>query len=154
MSKLDDLLPLTSTVFHMLVALADGARHGYSMAQEVEELTELGLPVVVVDDGSTDGSLERLEDVPLTILRHPENRGKGAALLTAAEHIREAGGTHMICSPFPFQSPGLFWAKISSRLGPVMVSPWFLRPTAVAAGRSERSSSRTTASASSRVPQG
>ncbi len=42
-----------------------------------------GMPVFVVDDGSTDGSPDRVPKQPgVTLLRHPENRGKGAALLT------------------------------------------------------------------------
>lgn len=39
-----------------------------------------GLPVIVVDDGSTDGMADRLRDLPVTVLRHPINQGKGASL--------------------------------------------------------------------------
>ncbi len=43
--------------------------------------------VLIVDDGSTDGTiglLERLESAqPVDVLRHVENRGKGAAIRTA-----------------------------------------------------------------------
>jgi len=49
----------------------------------VEKALALSLPVFVVDDGATDASYERIRDIPdIRILRHPENRGKGAALLT------------------------------------------------------------------------
>src|SRR5829696_5523473 len=34
------LLPLTSTMFHMLLALADGDRHGYAIGVEVDRQTE------------------------------------------------------------------------------------------------------------------
>jgi DNA-binding PadR family transcriptional regulator len=33
------LLPLPETTFHVLVALADGERHGYAILQDVEERT-------------------------------------------------------------------------------------------------------------------
>ncbi|MBI2821296.1 MAG: glycosyltransferase [Acidobacteria bacterium] len=49
------------------------------------------LEMVVVDDASTDGSwevLDRLaaEDARITLLRHPRNQGKGAAIRTAIAH--------------------------------------------------------------------
>ena len=42
--------------------------------------------VVVVDDGSRDGTAERVADLPLTLLRHDENRGKAASLRSAFAH--------------------------------------------------------------------
>ena len=56
-SKLDQLLPLTPTAFHVLVALATGPRHGYGVAQEVEELTE---GRIVMGPGTLYGSLQRM----------------------------------------------------------------------------------------------
>jgi DNA-binding PadR family transcriptional regulator len=35
----DDLLPLTPAVFHVLLALVDGERHGYAIMQEVAAST-------------------------------------------------------------------------------------------------------------------
>jgi dolichol-phosphate mannosyltransferase len=46
--------------------------------------------VVVVDDGSRDGTAaaaESVEGVPVTVLRHAENRGLGAAMRTGIEHV-------------------------------------------------------------------
>jgi len=59
----------------------------YNHEQRIEgvirEALELGFPVIVVDDGSTDSTPAILNRIPdITVLRHPENQGKGAALLT------------------------------------------------------------------------
>ena len=49
----------------------------------VEKALILGLPVYVIDDGSTDATSVRLKSIPgITVLRHSVNLGKGAALMT------------------------------------------------------------------------
>lgn len=57
----------------------------------VRECLGHGLPVVVVDDGSTDGTADLLSGLPLTLLRHGKNRGKGAALKTGFAWTVESG---------------------------------------------------------------
>ncbi len=57
--------------------------HGRTVKAVATAALALGFPVLVVDDGSTDGcdpSLESIEGIRL--LRHRVNRGKGAALMT------------------------------------------------------------------------
>ena len=52
--------------------------------------------LVIVDDGSADGTAEvlaRLSDPRVSVHTHPVNRGKGAAIRTAAER---ATGTHVV----------------------------------------------------------
>ena len=39
MTSTDKYLPLSAAVFHILLALADEARHGYAVMREVEERT-------------------------------------------------------------------------------------------------------------------
>ena len=54
--------------------------------------------VLVVDDGSTDVDVAALfSDTDIVVLHHFENRGKGAALLSALEYIRQRGGQWMVC---------------------------------------------------------
>ncbi len=48
----------------------------------VAECLNHGLSIVVVDDGSVDGTAACLSGMPITVLRHTGNQGKGAALCT------------------------------------------------------------------------
>jgi glycosyltransferase involved in cell wall biosynthesis len=48
----------------------------------VREVLGYGLPLLVVDDGSRDATAALLSHLPVNIIRHPGNRGKGAALKT------------------------------------------------------------------------
>lgn len=52
--------------------------------------------VIVVDDGSTDGTAAQLRDLPLALLEHPHNRGKAASLHTAFAHALARGAACVI----------------------------------------------------------
>jgi len=52
--------------------------------------------VLVVDDGSTDGTGERARAAGAEVLRHRENRGKGAALVSGMRQLAAAGFTHAL----------------------------------------------------------
>ena len=46
--------------------------------------------VIVIDDGSDDGTSERIRDLPITLLRHAARQGKGASLRDGfAEALRQ-----------------------------------------------------------------
>lgn len=70
----------------------------YNEAATIDTLLErviavpLEMQVIVVDDGSTDGTLQILERwegrAPVELLAHSRNRGKGAAICTGLEHAR------------------------------------------------------------------
>lgn len=53
-----------------------------TLERVVREARALMEPVVVVDDGSTDGTGDVARAAGATVLRHDQNRGKGAALKT------------------------------------------------------------------------
>ena len=57
--------------------------HGTRVREVVEKCLRLLLPVVVVDDGSTDSTPDILASLSnVTVIRHERNQGKGASLLT------------------------------------------------------------------------
>src|SRR3954463_2577091 len=51
------LNPLTPVVLHILLTLADGERHGYAIAQEVEETTD---GQIRMGPGTLYGSIQRM----------------------------------------------------------------------------------------------
>ena len=65
--------------------------NGGTVADVIRGVLQQGLSVLVVDDGSTDGTEEVLKDLPVRVFRHPKNRGKGRALKTGLEEARKLG---------------------------------------------------------------
>ena len=57
-----------------------------------------GYPVIIVNDGSTDDTAARLSGsgLPVTVLTHPHNCGKGIALRTAFSYARTQGFRYAI----------------------------------------------------------
>lgn len=53
-------------------------------------------PVLVVDDGSDDGTGDRARLAGAEVIRHGRNRGKGAALVTGMRHLAARGFTHAV----------------------------------------------------------
>lgn len=53
-----------------------------TIGKVVEEVRQCGFPFLVVNDGSTDRTAERLDRLAVTAIRHCTNLGKGAALRT------------------------------------------------------------------------
>ncbi|MEZ4826707.1 MAG: glycosyltransferase family 2 protein [Bacteroidia bacterium] len=64
--------------------------------QTVTGLLHAGWKVVVVDDGSTDDTTDRLRDVAIHYIRHEINLGQGAALMTGMVYANRAGADFVV----------------------------------------------------------
>ena len=66
--------------------------HENAIADVLRQALTLNFPVIVVDDGSTDSTADRLKSIEgICLLTHAQNRGKGAALLSGfAEAVKLA----------------------------------------------------------------
>jgi len=74
------------------VAAAIPVYDGANTVGEVVDRTRMVVPaVLVIDDGSCDGSGERARDAGARVLFHERNRGKGAALRTAMRDLFARG---------------------------------------------------------------
>ena len=60
--RINNMLPLTPTVFHMLLALADGEKHGYGIMRAVEAETQGQMQIRT---GSLYGSIRRMIEAGL-----------------------------------------------------------------------------------------
>jgi glycosyltransferase involved in cell wall biosynthesis len=73
-----------------------------TLADVVSRSLSQGLPVMVVDDGSTDSTpdilktLESSNSQTLTCIRHPRNMGKGTALKTGFKEAKRLGYSYVI----------------------------------------------------------
>ena len=73
-----------------IVALIPGYNEGPRIGSVVRATLE-HLPVIVVDDGSTDDTAARAREAGATVIEQRPNQGKGAALRTGFRHAIAAG---------------------------------------------------------------
>jgi glycosyltransferase involved in cell wall biosynthesis len=52
--------------------------------------------VIVIDDGSTDGTASKITDLPVTVLQHPQRMGKGASLRDGFREALRQGAAGVI----------------------------------------------------------
>lgn len=71
--------------------------HGTTLRQVVEGVLRHHDRVLVVDDGSSQPVQGLIDDLTVELLTHEENRGKGAALMSAVNWGLERNFSHMIC---------------------------------------------------------
>jgi DNA-binding PadR family transcriptional regulator len=73
-------LPLTEAAFHVLLALADGPKHGYLIIQDVEERTSGG---VRLGTGTLYGLIKRFLDDELIVETRTDNERQRPYKLTS-----------------------------------------------------------------------
>ena len=99
--------------------------HGATVVPVVEKALELHLPVIVVDDGSTDGGADRLKSLKkVDVLQHGSNRGKGAALITGFRRAAEKAAWAITLDADGQHDPGdalVLMQAIPERTRPIVV---------------------------------
>ena len=75
--------------------------HGQTVAALLDQLQPMGMPVILVDDGSDRETARVMVEVAgkrpeVRVVRHDTNLGKGAAVETGMRHARESGYTHAL----------------------------------------------------------
>lgn len=84
------------------VVVAPTYNNAVFLPELIERLRRAGLPVILVNDGSSDDAADLLGrilkpgDSQFRLLHHPANRGKAAALHTGFHHALTAGFTHAL----------------------------------------------------------
>lgn len=76
--------------------LVPAFNEGPVIRQTLEELLPLEHQIILVDDGSSDNTLEQVQDLPIHILSHMVNLGQGAALQTGMHYALSAGAEILV----------------------------------------------------------
>lgn len=76
---------------HAIAVLIPALNEEAAIREVVASVLAICPNVIVVDDGSTDATVERIADLPVTLIRHPTPRGKGEALRAGFRKALEAG---------------------------------------------------------------
>jgi len=87
-----DIMPNTAKIIIVIPVY----NHGKTLRKVVCQALESNEEVIVVDDGSTDKGAETISDLNVRLVSHSENRGKGAAIMTASQEASILGATHIV----------------------------------------------------------
>jgi polyprenyl-phospho-N-acetylgalactosaminyl synthase len=101
-----------SPVFLIIPAYNEGP----VLVATIGALVPYGYSIVVVDDGSSDGTGDILKGLPVHYLRHPVNMGQGAALQTGADYALAHGAEYVVHFDADGQHPP---DKIGALLDPI-----------------------------------
>ena len=123
-------------------AVIPAYREERHIASVVQAVRALGATVLVVDDGSPDETARVAEEAGAVVLRHPVNRGKGAALQTGFQEALRRGCAFVVTMDAdgqhdPADLPNFLDAfrrtgipvLVGNRMGDVAAMPWVRRIT-------------------------
>lgn len=83
-----------------IVAVLPVYNHPAHLQRICQYLVDLSLPIILVDDGSEMSCravIDQLaQSLPLTLVRHDQNRGKGAAVQSGMRRAYELGFSHVL----------------------------------------------------------
>lgn len=87
-----------------------------TVADVVRRALGIAQTVIVVDDGCTDDTADQLKGLPIVLVRHTRNRGKGVALRSGFARAFELGYTHALtmdsdAQHYPEEAPTLMEAS-------------------------------------------
>lgn len=128
--KVSIIIPVYNEVESIKPCIADLKMVMESLAYEYE--------IIVVDDGSSDQTVDAIQEASVQILKHPQNRGYGAALKTGIKYatgdiiaITDADGTYA-ASNLPRLLDLLVREQydmvVGARTGEDVNIPWVRRP--------------------------
>lgn len=99
-------MPQASEIRQEITLLIPAYNAESSLGEVLEEVLALGLPALVVNDGSTDGTQRVAQGKPVwRVVSHERNRGKGAALKTGFAVARDGGFSHVLTLDADGQHP-------------------------------------------------
>ncbi len=103
---------VSSQVFVVIPTYNEGA----VLRSTIRGLLHSGYSIVVVDDGSSDGTGGIVKSLPVHYLRHPVNLGQGAALQTGMDYALAKGAEYLVHFDADGQHPA---RRIADLLQPV-----------------------------------
>lgn len=71
----------TNNLKSKVIVIIPSYNAGERLRKVVEGVLRYSVDVLIVDDGSTDSSIGKILDLPVSVLSFPENRGKGWAII-------------------------------------------------------------------------
>jgi glycosyltransferase involved in cell wall biosynthesis len=137
--KLDQAVSVIIPAFNEAAHVADQIR----AVQQVMKETAWDFEIIVVDDGSTDGTAQRAAETGVRVLRHKKNRGYGASLkngIAASAYdwilITDADGTYPATSiPALLERADSNEMVVGARTGQTVKIPLVRRPAKWFLGR-------------------